>query len=328
MVRVENGQVTLQLSTGKAVTVPLAQFSAADQAFLQSPAAAPVPAAAEPATGEPLTWDFDAEPRNVPDTEVAQFRIWLPDPKRPVQGFVVLVPGSNGDGRGAVDDPEWQTLATEIGFGLVGCHFKGAGGGSGYCYAHTGSGELLLDALDAFGREHQHPEAAKAPLLLWGHSAGGQFNYNFACWKPERTLAFIVNKGGFYYDTPAKAATRAVPAILFSGETDTAERNRNIATLFETGRSGGALWALCVERGVGHGLGSSREIAGKFFRAIVKARLDPTPAAPIKRLTVADGVLLGAEDSVAVPAAQFKGTARKASWLPDAELAAAVAAVR
>jgi pimeloyl-ACP methyl ester carboxylesterase len=30
-------------------------------------------------------------------------------------------------------------------------------------------------------------------------SAGGQFNYEFAAWKPDRVAAFVVNKGGIYY---------------------------------------------------------------------------------------------------------------------------------
>ncbi len=43
------------------------------------------------------------------------------------------------------------------------------------------------------------PEIAQAPLLLWGMSAGGEFNYEFVAWKPERVAAFVVNKGGIYY---------------------------------------------------------------------------------------------------------------------------------
>jgi len=58
-----------------------------------------------------------------------------------------------------------------------------------------------------------------APLILWGHSAGGQYNYEFACWKPDRVIAFIVNKGGFYYTALAPKATRNVPGLFYTGET-------------------------------------------------------------------------------------------------------------
>lgn len=230
--------------------------------------------------------------------------------------MIVLVPGSNGDGRRDADAADWQQLARELEFGLVACQFVGEGENTGYCYAANGSGKILTGAIDDFAKQCQHPEMATAPLLLYGHSAGGQFNYNFACWKPERTLAFIVNKGGFYYDTPARPATRKVPAILFAGERDTAERVANITKLFETGRSGGALWALCVEKGKAHDVGRSREISQQFFRVITKARLGP----PLKALSLTDG-LLAVPGAPAVPAKDFKGVARDASWLPDSSVA-------
>lgn len=328
---VEDGVVILEQANGGILRVPLAQLSAADRAALQagnpgtSPAASTAAPEATPAPteGEPLDWSYDAKPRGIPGLGVARFRFWLPDAKRPVLGMIVLTPGSNGDGRGDAVAADWQALARELDFGLVACMFQGTSpNDTGYCYAANGSGKVLIEAIDALAGTQGRPEVASAPLLLWGHSAGGQFNYNFACWKPERTLAFIVNKGGVYYDTPSRPATRAVPAILFAGENDTAERVRNIGALFTAGRSKGALWALCTEKGVGHDVGQSRAIAQQFFRSIVKARLVPPPGSPPKRLTIADG-LLAIPGEPALPPGQFKGVTRSASWLPDAASVAA-----
>ena len=53
--------------------------------------------------------------------------------------------------------------------------------------------------------------------FAWGMSAGGQFDYEFASWKPERVVAFVVNKGGIYYTALTPRATREVPALLFIG---------------------------------------------------------------------------------------------------------------
>ena len=36
---------------------------------------------------------------------------------------MILVPGSNGDGRGAVDEPFWRDFATRHQLALVGCRF-------------------------------------------------------------------------------------------------------------------------------------------------------------------------------------------------------------
>ena len=38
----------------------------------------------------------------------AEFKLWLPNDVASVQAIALLVPGSNGDGRGQVDDAVWQ----------------------------------------------------------------------------------------------------------------------------------------------------------------------------------------------------------------------------
>ena len=43
----------------------------------------------------------------------AEFRLWVPDSSVTVRAVVVLVPGSNGDGRAMADDPEWQRVRDE-----------------------------------------------------------------------------------------------------------------------------------------------------------------------------------------------------------------------
>jgi pimeloyl-ACP methyl ester carboxylesterase len=322
---VSDGRVTLRLASGSTLAVPLAQLSDADQAFLRgeaSPAGNAI-APSEAAAGTPVVWDYDAKPRGVPDLQAAQFRVWIPDAAKPVRGMIALVPGANGDGRGDANAGDWQALATELGFGLIACRFdSGVKDGVGYSYAAKGSGKTLLTALEKFAAEHKRPEVAKAPLLLWGHSAGGQFNYNFACWKPERTIAFVVNEGGSCYETPSTPQTRATPAILFAGEKDTPVRVNTITDLFLKGRSRGALWALCLEKGLGHSVGPSRQIAQQFFRAIVAMRLPADASAGnLKALNQSAG-LLAARKGEAVPAAQYKGSLRDASWLPDAATAA------
>jgi hypothetical protein len=80
-------------------------------------------------------------------------------------------------------------------------------------------GRALLDALRAFSERSNHPELVNAPLLLWGFSAGGEFNYEFTAWKPERVVAFVVNKGGIYFSALLPAAARRVPGLLLSENT-------------------------------------------------------------------------------------------------------------
>ena len=50
----------------------------------------------------------------------AEFRLWYPDDAGSFRAVVVLVPGSNGDGRAIVDDAAWETFAVKHKLALVG----------------------------------------------------------------------------------------------------------------------------------------------------------------------------------------------------------------
>jgi surfactin synthase thioesterase subunit len=50
-----------------------------------------------------------------------------------------------------------------------------------YFKVSEGSGQALLSALVELATLSGHPEVADAPLAFWGISAGGQFDYEFAC---------------------------------------------------------------------------------------------------------------------------------------------------
>lgn len=328
-----DGSVELHLENGGRVKVALSQLSDADVAYIEGlnsnvavPESAPATATALVA-GTPMgPWDHSENVRGLTN---ADFRIWLPSDSEAIRGMIVLVPGANGDGRGQATDRFWQDLAQEIGFGLIACFFKDENKEStNYSHAHNGSGAAVLAALDAAAEEWDRQELKSVPLLLWGHSAGGQFNYNFACWRPQRTLAFVVNKGGFYYDTAASPATRATPAILFMGSRDTEVRNQNITKLFQTYRSRGALWALCEEKDTGHDVGKSREIARTFFKSVVAVRMDGAGAA-MGKLDETSGWLGDPSNGEISTASSFSGNKRRASWFPDEATALAwQAAVR
>lgn len=221
----------------------------------------------------------------------AEFRFWYPHDAGSLKAVLVLMPGSNGDGRPAAEDTVWQAFATKNKLAVVACRFTDKPHDQSFIeeYANVskGSGQVLLDAIAKFSARSQHPEIATAPLLLWGMSAGGEFNYEFAVWKPERVAAFIVNKGNFYYTALVPPATREVPGMLFVGGKDLEFRTNTIVGLFALNRRGGALWALADEPGVGHVVGKSRDVAMVFFEDVLAARLPdaggglkPMPAKP------------------------------------------------
>jgi len=195
-------------------------------------------------------------------------RVWVPE--GPIRAVVTLAPGLDGDGRGMATDPAWQEFAIRNNCALAALSMRG----SGYYRASDWTGKTLLDGLTAMAKETGRSELATAPLLMWGHSAGGQFNYNFAMDKPQRLMGFIINKGG-HYEERATASGRKVPALCIAGEKDTELRVTSITKLFTDNRRLGAKWALLVEPGEGHGPGRSREIAMVFFEDLLAGAAKP-----------------------------------------------------
>jgi len=205
----------------------------------------------------------------------ADFRLWLPPGVDKVRAIVVLVPGSNGDGRPMAADKFWQDFAVAQKVALVACRFTDKPHDQSfieeYVNVSKGSGQALLDAISRLSIQSKHSELVDSPMLLWGMSAGGEFNYEFVSWKPEKVAAFIVNKGGIYYTSLAPKAARDVPGILFVGEKDLDSRTFTIKGLFGVNRRAGALWALAEEPGLAHVVGKSQELGALLFDEVLNA---------------------------------------------------------
>lgn len=275
------------------------------------------------------TFDFSARPGA--NYDKAEFRLWLPDDSGPVRALVVLVPGSNGEGRNQVDDPFWQAFAVKHHLGLVGCHLTDKKHDMSFIEEYVdvskGSGQAFLDGLADLGRQASHPEIANAPLMLWGMSAGGEFDYEFAVWKPERVIAFIVNKGNIYYTALAPLATRRIPALFFTGEKDLDFRVNTVNGIFAVNRRGGAQWALTQEPGIGHAVGRSKELGAMLFEDVLDARLPETPGGALRPLADADGFIGDLSAKTFAPAGAGPAPNHTTAWLPTERLAKAWVAV-
>jgi hypothetical protein len=233
---------------------------------------APVPPASPPASspgenGAPLVLDVEIPPRD--NFTKAAFRFWSPPYAQPLRGIIVMVPGLNGDGRAMIGDAAWQALALKYRLALVACYLQG----EGYHNALRGTGQALLDALAQFAKQSNRSEVPHVPLLLWGESAGGQFDYNFTLWKPELVMAFVVNKGGYYVHDEPDSRMRAVPGLFYLGQKDSDLRIKAITDIWTNGRERGALWALTPQQNSGHEFSKTAAPARVFFEAVLKARL-------------------------------------------------------
>jgi poly(3-hydroxybutyrate) depolymerase len=256
----------------------------------------------------------------------AQFRLWVPRDAGKLRAVLVLVPGSNGDGRSMADDSTWQSFATRNKLAIVACRFTDKPHEQSfiehYVNVSQGSGQALLDGLAHLATRSQHPEIASAPLLFWGMSAGGEFNYEFAAWKPERVVAFVVNKGGIYYSALTPRATRDVPALLFIGGKDLESRINTITGLFAVNRRGGALWALAEEPAAAHVVGRSRDMSIIFFEDVLPLRLGESWPA-LKPLAESAGFLGDLKSKVTRAVADSAAPSSPTVWLPTARVARA-----
>ena len=207
--------------------------------------------------------------------QLAEFRFWNPNINDDYNGILVLTPGINRDGREAVLDTVWQKFATRHNLIIVASHFKNYESNNNLRYrdASKGSGEILLKSIEKYSQEISNKNINELPLLLYGFSAGGQYNFEFASWKPERVISFVVNKGGYYDTAVASSDTQKVPGIFFIGEDDLYYRNNLILGIYSANRSQGANWTLITEKDTKHSPNNSKNLSISFFESIMTKRL-------------------------------------------------------
>ena len=207
--------------------------------------------------------------------QLAEFRFWNPNLNDDYKGILVLTPGINRDGREAVLDTVWQKFATKHNLIIVASHFKNYESKNNLRYrdASKGSGEILLKSIEKYSHEISNKNINELPLLLYGFSAGGQYNFEFASWKPERVISFVVNKGGYYDTALTSSETQKVPGIFFIGEDDLYYRNNLILGIYSANRSQGANWTLITEKETKHSPKNSKDLSISFFESIMTKRL-------------------------------------------------------
>lgn len=257
------------------------------------------------------TFDHEIMPQKNDNFDKAAFRLWIDDKAERVNGIVCVALGINGDSREEVDQPVWREFALKHNLAVVGVflrspeneHIK-------YTRSERGSGAALVAALEALAEKSGHPEIATVPLLMWGHSAGGLFNFGFACYAPERVLAFSVIKGGFY-DSPISDEARAVPGLFIVGEKDRPHRILGAnETVFENRRRG-ARWCLAVEANVGHAISKANEIIIPFFEAVLESGFDPAQRP--------EGFGVDLEKMKIIPAGKPERSVKYSIWMPTEE---------
>jgi len=257
------------------------------------------------------TFDHEIVPGKKDNFDKAAFRFWVYYDIAKVKGIVCVALGINGDSRPEVDEPVWREFARKHQLAVVGVFLRSPENAIiQYWRAERGSGAALVASLDALAEKSGHPEIASAPLLMWGHSAGGVFNFGFACYAPERVLAFATIKEGLY-DSPVSDEARAVPGLFIVGEKDRPHRIIGANKAVFENRQRGARWCLAVEANVGHAISKANDIIIPFFEAVMESGFD-TARRP-------EGFGVDIDKMKIIPAGKPPRSVKYSIWMPTEE---------
>ena len=211
------------------------------------------------------------QPTSKDNFATASFLLHVPRKVRKPRYILVLVPGLNGDGGWLLRDGQWSGFAEQTGGAIVACTFVKRGQFVHYAAAQHGSGTALESAIEQLDTKDSLHSLKDLPVLIYGHSAGGQFAYGFSCHNPTRMIGFAAVKGGCYYPEPIDETYR-VPGLMISGRKDLTRRRTAIRGLFELHRAKGASWCW-MEDSSGHDQANVLYIVIPYFRELLRLQL-------------------------------------------------------
>jgi len=206
----------------------------------------------------------------------AVFYFHVPEEVDKPKYILVLLPGINGDGSGLLMHKGWQQFAKKTKAAMIACTFvkkdrKKYDKHNNYSAAQCGSGAALESAIEKFDEGQQGYSLKDFPLLIYGHSGGGQFAFGFSCHNPKRMIGFAAGKGGYYYPEPVKG-TFEVPGLIISGQKDKYRRKNGIRDLYKLSREKGAPWCWMEDKH-GHEAAKNLSVVIPYFRELLRLQL-------------------------------------------------------
>lgn len=291
-----------------------------------APTAAPPPAATPPPAASTAEYDAGPPPKAA-GLVSAKFRWWSPA-AMPVRGVIVLLAGRGGDSRGMVGQKEWQALATQTHFGLMGAQLVNP---PDNLYQFQGDeGGVISDLLDKAVNTLLAQSSQKLkdpPLALWGHSAGGNLAQQYMSRHANRVAGAVLMRatagpGGM---APGKDD---VPTLLCVGGKDKPDWVKAAMDNYEKGHKMRADWSLALNPREGHEIGKTQPLALAYLYAAIGSRLPPAPAASVfasestsgntlLRLNKQAGWLGDPTTYEVAEYDKFTGKKQDAVWLPD-----------
>ncbi len=275
------------------------------------------------------------------------YTVWIPPGVKTLRGVIVhqhgCGEGSCKSGLTGAYDLHWQALARKHDCALLSPSYEQPDKADCqmWCDPRNGSDAAFQKCLADLGAKSGHPELAKVPWALWGHSGGGHWAGGMVMLHPERVATAWLRSGvPLLKDDPKRKGIKAhklpdaalqVPLMCNLGTKEgVTAKDKNFAgvwpaneVFFNEVRGKGGLVGVAVDPLSSHDCGNQRYLAIPWLDACLGARLPKTAGDPLVAMPTDKAWLAPPTGTEAVPAAKYSGEPLKAAWLPNERMARA-----
>jgi type IX secretion system substrate protein len=198
-----------------------------------------------------LTFSFEAlsqyiyQVDTIDENRTKSIRLKIPTGVNEVEGILMMGNPWQGSTLNFVDDTIANAFAKSINFAIMGTSLWGR-------FKNYDEFEIFEYCIDSLAKMSGHSELSDAPFMVFGCSNGGQMAHSYNSLRPEKCIAFLVDKGGYYINPIPDTLALKTPGILVAGELDLQYRIDAINDLFYNNRPRGALWSHILSQKIGH----------------------------------------------------------------------------
>src|SRR5262245_1431062 len=275
------------------------------------------------------------------------YTIWVPKGVKTLRGVVVHQHGCGEgpckSGLTGAYDLHWQALARKHDCALLSPSYEQPEKADcqKWCDPRNGSGVAFQKGLVDLGEKSGHPELAKVPWALWGHSGGGHWAGGMVLMHPDHVVAAWLRSGvplltadpkrrGRKPHTWPEAALKGPVMCNLGTKEGVTVKDRTFAgvwaaneSFFNAVRGKGGLISVAVDPLSSHECGNQRYLASPWLDACLGDRLPKTAGGPLRPMPTDRSWLAPIPGGEAVPSAKYAGDPLKAAWLPNEAIAKA-----
>ena len=275
------------------------------------------------------------------------YTIWIPKDVKSLRGVIVhqhgCGEGSCKSGLTGAYDLHWQALAKKHDCALLAPSYEQPEKADCqmWCDPRNGSSAAFQKCLVDLGAKSGHPELAKVPWALWGHSGGGHWAGGMVLLHPDRVAAAWLRSGvPLLKADPARSTIKAhtlpdaalkVPVMCNLGTKEgvTVKDGRFAGVwpaneaFFNEVRGKGGLIGVAVDPLTAHECGNQRYLAIPWLDACLTARLPKVSRRSAQGHADRQCVARPRHRHRSRPGAKFAGDPLKAAWLPNEAIARA-----